>query len=165
MDSSSNGAEVADSTSDADFRRVRWVHIGLMLFVAYLAFGWSFGPESGGLAGAGDIREEWLWPLRVVLAVLAGAALITVQFVVRVPAQASRHKPLTVGAAGHAASAAVLRMAFSTAVAIYGLLLFILGGHVTDLLAFGAASLATLVWHFPTRSRWTRERATGEPES
>jgi hypothetical protein len=143
--------------ADAAFRRVRWVHVGLIGVTLYLTLAWPWVQEpDAALPGA----RVWLWPLRLVLGVLSVAGLMAVWRVSRaLRGRGSRTTWLArIAPAGEpAASIALLGMAFCEAIAVYGLLLFIVGGERSDSWAFGAVSLVGLVWHFPTRRRWARD--------
>jgi len=113
-------------------------------------------------------HEEWLWPLRAALAGLSVTGLLAVDSVLKAPHSRRKRSGLLFAfpaASEPAASNAVLRMGFCEAIGIYGLLLFILGGHLADLFAFLGASLAAFAWYFPTRARWKRELAATGPKA
>lgn len=59
-----------------------------------------------------------------------------------------------------AAVRTILRMAFSESIAIFGLLLFLLGGSLIDLGAFALVSLSALGLRFPTKDRWAQAMAS-----
>jgi len=48
----------------------------------------------------------------------------------------------------------LLTLLLSEAIAVYGLVLFLLGGRPLDFYAFAALSLVSLVVHFPRRAQW-----------
>jgi len=48
----------------------------------------------------------------------------------------------------------LLTLLLSEAIAVYGLVLFLLGGRQLDFYAFAALSLVSLIVHFPRRAQW-----------
>lgn len=48
----------------------------------------------------------------------------------------------------------LISLALSESVALYGVVLFLLGGRRLDFYAFAVLSLAALAMHFPRRSQW-----------
>lgn len=148
--------------ADAAFRRVRWMHLGFMAIVLVYV-------ELGILQRAFDVEpqlednNETLWALRVGLAFLSVAGQVGVRVIAGSSSTKAHERPGWVGqfdaATQKAFSNAILRMAVSEAIAIYGLLLLMLGGHFADLLLFCGLSLAAFAWHFPKRGRWDQEVA------
>jgi hypothetical protein len=100
--------------------------------------------------------------LRIVLAALAVANLAVIRIIVP--------KLLTAPAGGAAvlwspgASAvvkklfavSVVALAICQAIALYGVLLFLIGGHSADFYGFAAFSLVAFAIHFPRRSQWAK---------
>jgi hypothetical protein len=110
-----------------------------------------------------ELKDEdgQLWLIRVALTGLSVVSLLVVGLMTRLhqrPPGEGRHwlVRIVLGRDG-TVSVAILRVAFIEAIGVYGLLLFILGGHLADLFAFCGVSLAALAWYFPTRRRWARE--------
>lgn len=103
--------------------------------------------------------------LRVTLAALSVAGIVTVRYVVGHPRRQRSNLQESIAwiapGGGLAESSAILRLLFTEAIAVYGVLLFTLGGHLADLLGFSGASLAVFAWYVPTRARWNRELQAG----
>ena len=67
----------------------------------------------------------------------------------------------------------VFQMAICECVALWGIVLFLLGGHTFDFYLLAAAAVALMVLHFPRLDRWqtwvqqleTKPRAGQEEES
>ncbi len=116
------------------------------------------GFEQGGLSGG------TLWALRAALAFACiGTQVAVGRFTTGTASLA------TTGDDGKrlagASTRTVVRLASAEAIAICGLLLFLLGGSVLDAVAFSVVALVVMAVRFPTRERWAREvgaTATGE---
>ena len=55
----------------------------------------------------------------------------------------------------------ILNAAFSEAIAIYGLIMVLLGGNNWDLVLFGGLSLGMFLRYFPRKDRWEEELGRG----
>ncbi len=147
-----------DREANTAFHRVRWIHLGFAAFAVYLPLSFYLLRRPDPLL---ESDGAWPWLTRAVLAGLSVHALVAVQLVVRRRRGQRRTRTASVvrfpPSAEPAASNAVLRMLFSGAIGVYGLLLFILWGRSIDLFAFSGMSLAALAWHLPTRNRWEHE--------
>lgn len=102
-----------------------------------------------------------LWLLRGALGALAVAGQITVSYVLARPHRSRNQRQISEGDESALLAAvnsrAILRLAFTEAIGIYGLLLFLAGGYLLDVLGFSAAALVLLALRFPTRDSWSRE--------
>lgn len=98
--------------------------------------------------------------LRILLAAMAVANLVVIRVIVPklLAAQASGVEIL-----GHPRASAVVKKLFTVsvvaltmceAIAIYGLVLFLIGGNRADFYGFAAFSLLAFAIHFPRRSKW-----------
>jgi len=85
--------------------------------------------------------------------VLAGMALVSL-----IAARIMSWNIVARHAAGPAAqrffTASIVAMALCESIAIYGLVLFLLGGQRTDFYGFAALALLAFAWRFPRRSLW-----------
>jgi hypothetical protein len=101
-------------------------------------------------------RPSLLWALRLGLAVLSVVAVATVEWLVQQgrnpnPSGTFRGVPAP---SQKLRTDAMLRMMFYEAIAVYGLLLVLLGGSWRDMMCFASVAVALLVWKFPRRSAW-----------
>jgi hypothetical protein len=99
-----------------------------------------------------DANQTILWFARLALVVMAIANVVTVERLVRTSGGVDGpRRSVGVVSPSHDRARALqaMRASFFVAIAIYGLLLFLLGGHLVDACAFAAASLAMLAWRFP----------------
>jgi hypothetical protein len=144
-------------TDEDAFRTVRWIYIGFMsamLFYVLLpvelqAVDIELDPK---------LSDGPLWLLRGGFAALSLVTLLAFDRLFPIPTKARRPSSSWFGnnnPTTHVAIARIVtRAAFAEATGIYGLLIFVMGGHFVDVLAFCAAALAALAWYFPTRDRW-----------
>jgi hypothetical protein len=108
-----------------------------------------------GFAPSVDLRL-----LRVVFAVVAVADLVVLRIVTQVlvarrglpaaPAPWRGSSPVT----RRLFAVSIVRLAICEAIAILGVVLFLLGGRPADFYGFAAASLAVFAFHFPRLSQW-----------
>jgi hypothetical protein len=96
--------------------------------------------------------------LRLVLAGMAGLGLVVVN-IVRRRIIAGRVAALAPGAAPiplvqRLLTASLVTLAMCQAIAIYGLVLFLLGGQRADFYGFAAFALVGFAVYFPRRSQW-----------
>lgn len=101
-------------------------------------------------------RPPLLWALRVGLATLGAIGFVMVERVVRQSSKPERSLvfrdlPTLSQELGRDA---ILRMMFFEAVAVYGLLLVLVGGSWLDTACFACAAVVLLLWRFPRRSAW-----------
>lgn len=149
-----------DSEATAAFQRVRMIHVafmGAVLVYILLPFQMSavLDDREARLAGTE------LWLLRAALVALSVAGQATVAYVLAKPhrqrlspGSSQGHESSVVAAA---TSRAILRLAFTEAIGVYGLLLFLVGDQFFDAVGFCAASLVIFAVRFPTRPNWARE--------
>jgi hypothetical protein len=107
-----------------------------------------------GFAPSVDLRL-----LRVVLAVVAVADLVALRIITPLllarpgwpvaPARGS--SPVT---QQRLFAVSIVRLAICEAIAILGVVLFLLGGRPADFYGFAVASLAAFAFHFPRLSQW-----------
>lgn len=142
------------------FERIRLIHIAFMGAVAVyalLAVQMSVVIEDPDTPLAGTP----LWLLRVGLVTLAVAGQATVAYVLNRPHRSRQQQRIAEGDESALVAAAnarvILRLAFTEAIGIYGLLLFLVGGEIFDVLGFCAAAFVILAVRFPTRDAWSRE--------
>ena len=105
-----------------------------------------------GFAPALDLRL-----LRVVFALVALVDLAMLRFVTSSVLEAARSATTAVGGASVAArllTLSIARLAICEAIAVLGVVLFLLGGRWADFSGFAVASLAALVFNFPRRAQW-----------
>jgi len=96
--------------------------------------------------------------LRLVLAVMSGLGLVFVN-VVRRRIVAGRTVASSPGAAPiplvqRLLTASIVALAMCEAIAIYGLVLFLVGGQRLDFYGFAAFALLAFAAYFPRRSQW-----------
>ena len=94
--------------------------------------------------------------LRVIFALVAVVDLVMLRFVTSSVLGAAR-SAATAGGASVAArlmTLSIVRLAICEAIAILGVVLFLLGGRWADFTGFAVASLAALAFNFPRRSQW-----------
>ena len=94
--------------------------------------------------------------LRVIFALIAVVDLVMLRFVTSSVLGAAR-SAATAGGASVAArlmTLSIVRLAICEAIAILGVVLFLLGGRWADFTGFAVASLAALAFNFPRRSQW-----------
>lgn len=148
-----------DAEANAAFQRVRIIHVafmGAVLLYVLLPFQVSAVLDDREALLAGTA----LWLFRGALVVLAIIGQVLVAHVLAKPHRQrrspgfQRRESALVAAA---TSRAILRLAFTEAIGIYGLLLFLVGDQLFDVVGFCVASLAILAVRFPTRPNWTRE--------
>jgi hypothetical protein len=106
-----------------------------------------------GFASSVDLRL-----LRVVFAVVAVADLVALRIVTQVllagpgwsvaPARGSSRVTQRLF------TVSIVRLAICEAIAILGVVLFLLGGRPADFYSFAVASLAAFAFHFPRLSQW-----------
>ncbi|MGE3074657.1 MAG: hypothetical protein AB7N24_00895 [Dehalococcoidia bacterium] len=100
-----------------------------------------------------------IWVVRVALAAVAVVGQLVIAVIVggmtRPKSGGQRQKSLV--AIQVLSSISMLRVAFGEAIGIYGLLLYLLGDNMADVIAFCAAALVVLAMQFPTRARWDRD--------
>ena len=95
--------------------------------------------------------------LRVVFALVALVDLAMLRFVTSSVLEAARSATTAVGGASVAArllTLSIARLAICEAIAVLGVVLFLLGGRWADFTGFAVASLAALAFNFPRRSQW-----------
>lgn len=141
-------------------RQARNLYLGFMLAVAFYMI-IAIEMRRAGIEPQVTAPGAWGWILRLVFGVLSATGLALAGHV-------SERRPLdppdrTRGAFSprvqRCFAGAVLRLAFAEAIGIYGLLLTLLFGHLVDVFAFGAASIAAMAATFPTSDRWAGEIA------
>lgn len=119
--------------------------------------------RASGALPLADMDGSVLWILRGALAFVGLAGQAAVELVASSPRL--KPGPWTPGASepqlARASTVTVLRLALTEAIGIFGLLLFMLGNHLADLLAFNAVALVMLGVRFPTKERWAREVGAG----
>jgi len=91
--------------------------------------------------------------LRVILAAVALATLGLVRMVQRIILANAALSPVR-----RLHSAAVVAMALCESVAVYGLILFLIGGRASEFYVFAALALVGFVFYFPRLDAW-EERA------
>jgi F0F1-type ATP synthase membrane subunit c/vacuolar-type H+-ATPase subunit K len=98
--------------------------------------------------------------LRIVLAAMAVANLVVIRIIVPklLAAQASGPEILGMPRASAVVkklfTVSVVALAMCEAIAIYGLVLFLIAGNRADFYSFAAFSLLAFAIHFPRRSQW-----------
>ena len=92
-------------------------------------------------------------PIGAFRVVLAGMAAVNL-LVARIIPRNIRARRAAGPAAQRLLTASVVALAMCEAIAIYGFVLFLLGGRRTDFYAFAALSLLGFAWHFPRLSQW-----------
>jgi ATP synthase subunit C len=98
--------------------------------------------------------------LRIVLVAMAVANLVVIRILVpkllATPAKGVeiRGQPRASAVVKKLFTASVFALAMCEAVAIYGLVLFLIGGNRADFYGFAAFSLVAFAIHFPRRSQW-----------
>src|SRR5438552_5634512 len=95
--------------------------------------------------------------LRVIFALVAVVDLAMLRVLTSSVLGTARPAPTAGGGASVAArltTLSIVRLAICEAVAILGVLLFLLGGRWADFSGFAVASLAAFAFNFPRRSQW-----------
>src|SRR5204862_4585563 len=92
-------------------------------------------------------------PIGAFRAVLAGMTLVNL-LVARIIPRNIRARRAAGPAAQRLLTASVVALAMCEAIAIYGFVLFLLGGRPTGLYAFATRSLLGVRRHFPRGSQW-----------
>lgn len=129
-----------------DWTRVpaRYVFVACIVLAASVVLLAVQLDQSGHMPFLAD-EEGILWIARLALAALSVANVVTVEHLVQTSDRVST-------AAWERREALLkMRALFFEALAVYGLLLFLLGGHLVDVCVFAAAALALLAWRFPGR--------------
>ncbi|HEY3101449.1 MAG TPA: hypothetical protein VGL14_21185 [Methylomirabilota bacterium] len=95
--------------------------------------------------------------LRVVFALVAVVDLAMLRFVTSSVLGTTRSAPTAGGDASVAArlmTLSIVRLAICEAIAVLGVVLFLLGGRWADFSGFAVASLAAFAFNFPRRAQW-----------
>jgi hypothetical protein len=94
--------------------------------------------------------------LRVIFALVAVVDLVMLRFVTSSVLGAARSAATAGGAsvAARLTTLSIVRLAICEAIAILGVVLFLLGGRWADFTGFAVASLAAFAFNFPRRSQW-----------
>jgi len=95
--------------------------------------------------------------LRVIFALVAVVDLAMLRVLTSSVLGTARPAPTAGGGASVAArltTLSIVRLAICEAVAILGVVLFLLGGRWADFSGFAVASLAAFAFNFPRRSQW-----------
>jgi hypothetical protein len=116
-----------------------------------------------------NLGSPTIWVLRGIFAatgaiglVLSYTAFTDASTVPRVLKRKTEVDDGTIAAALQTAH--ILRLAYVEAIAIYGLLLFMLDGHRYDLYGFGMVALLNLIALRPTRDKWEETYRRAAPE-
>jgi hypothetical protein len=143
-----------------DLRTARLVHISFMLAAAgFLPLALRF--ESQGTHPVLELDGGALWLMRAALFALAIAGLATLRLI-GPHAAGLRRAPSWSTFGAPVPGLVFLRMSYGLAIAIYGVLVHLIGGHIIDVASFVSVSLAVLAWLFPRHSNWPL--GTGEEE-
>ena len=153
------------SDTERAFSKIRQLHI-LAMCLTGAWFLLAVQLPSGSIESPLRGRPDWIWGLRVGLALSAITIPLMVEAILRRPSfpkqPASGWVARLPVEARKLGIEAVLRMAFYEAIGLYGLLMFLAGGSWVDLVAFVGFSLALLAWRWPRRGEWEeRLRANG----
>lgn len=98
--------------------------------------------------------------LRILLAAMAVASLVVIRILVpKLLAAQARGveilgQPRASAVVKKLFAVSVVALAMCEAIAIYGLVLFLIGGNRADFYGFAAFSLVAFAIHFPRRSQW-----------
>ena len=98
--------------------------------------------------------------LRMVFVVLAVADFVLIRFmrsqILSAPAPARGARPSTSAGefARRLSTASIASLAIGLSIAIYGLVLFLIGGRPLDFYGFAVVSLLALAVHFPRLAQW-----------
>jgi F0F1-type ATP synthase membrane subunit c/vacuolar-type H+-ATPase subunit K len=98
--------------------------------------------------------------LRILLAVLAVATLVVIRIIVPKLLAPQASAPAILGMPRASAvvkklfMVSMVALALCEAIAIYGLVLFMIGGNRADFYGFAAVSLLAFAIYFPRRSQW-----------
>jgi hypothetical protein len=135
------------------------VSVGSLLcgiFLGLLVVAYDISPQEGLVA-------DHIWPTRIALAVWSTIGLAIAWHLAKRPPRSTwawpREAPIEVQ---HFAAHSITKLAFSDAIWVYGLLLFLYSGQPLDLFLFGAAGALAIAWHFPWKSEWDQQPNTDE---
>jgi hypothetical protein len=143
-------------------RRLHAIFLVAVGFIAITAFRMEFAKTGSPLL---EDREAVLWALRAFLAILGVTGFAMVERIAhqsRKPEQ-SLHFRSVPAPIQQLATDAILRMAFYEALAVYGLLLVLVGGSWLDMICFACPAVALFLWKFPRRRVWVAALTLDNP--
>ena len=96
--------------------------------------------------------------LRMVFVVLAVADFVLIRFmrsqILSAPARGAQPSARAGEITRRLSTASIVTLAIGLSIAIYGLVLFLIGGRPLDFYGFAVVSLLALAVHFPRLARW-----------